>query len=221
MAPKKTIAKKKAAKPRRQPSRQQPTRQSRRQPQPQVQPQPPMPRADLAWSEHGFHGVLVEGGRFVRCGLRPLRPQNPNHTRCTAKIRNEEHALRSHYGKKHTRTSAAARDSEKHAGRPYKCAESCGADHESWDQHYAHIRSKLHHNWKGPAARIKNAGCVLNTGATIDPETNKIIPPPEDEEEDDDEDDEDNLPEDQPFWEGNGNGGQGPSGGAAGGLIAA
>ncbi|KAK8068410.1 hypothetical protein PG996_007522 [Apiospora saccharicola] len=32
------------------------------------------------------------------------RPQNPNHFRCTAKIRNEERALWSHYGKEHVRT---------------------------------------------------------------------------------------------------------------------
>ncbi|KAK8054249.1 hypothetical protein PG996_013550 [Apiospora saccharicola] len=210
MAPKKTITKKKAAKPRRQPSR--PSRSSRRQAQPQPpqsrpQSSPPLLRADLAWSEHGFRGVLVEGGRYVQCELPTLRPQNPNHFRCTAKIRNEERALQSHYGKEHVGTSAHARDTEKHAGRPYKCAESCGADHASWTEHLAQIRSKRHHKWTGPAARIKKAGYVLNAG---------------DEEEQDDDDD-DNLPEDQPFWEGNGNGngGQGPSGGAAGGLIAA
>ncbi|KAK8023358.1 hypothetical protein PG991_006597 [Apiospora marii] len=198
-----------------------PAQQPAQQPaQPSRQPVPPPPRADLAWARNGFHGTLIHGGRYVQCGLPPLRPQNPDHHHCLARIRNTARALQSHFGKEHVAANAHARDTEKHADRPFECADSCGYAHQNWTSHLAHIRGP-HHQWRGSAARIKKAGGVKKARGTIDPNTNKIILPPEDDIVGEGEDDEDDLPEDQPFWEGHGNGGQGPSGGAAGGLIAA
>ncbi|KAK8044112.1 hypothetical protein PG993_004136 [Apiospora rasikravindrae] len=181
---------------------------------------PPKPRSGLAWTRQGFHGHLLDDGRYVECRLPLLHPDPADpHRLCLARIRNTAHDLRNHFVREHNPGSAHVRDMAKDESRPWECAVGCSNKGSlNWAGHLAHIRSV--HKFRGDSARIRKAGGVRKAGGTIDPETNMIVLPPEADEKEEDDKDED-VPAGPMFWEGHGDGGEGPSGGAAGGLIAA
>ncbi|KAK7953075.1 hypothetical protein PG988_013769 [Apiospora saccharicola] len=154
----------------------------------------------VAWTAKGFRGQLVERGRYVKCQLPvcELDPSQPNRLICGKKIKNEKRDLQSHYQHMHAENSAGHRDSKKNPSRPWKCP--CGKDHESWNQHYGHIRTK--HEFRGKSKAVRLAGGLKKFGARLDPLTGKVMEKKEnadddDEDEDDDEDDDDEDDDDE------------------------